>query len=72
MTIYTTIVEPLLTYGCECWQFSEKEKKMIETVEMDFLRRSCKISRMQHIRNEEIRRKTGRRELTTAERVETR
>ena len=59
LTIYTTIVEPILTYGCECWQLSGKEKKMIETVEMDFLRRSCNISRMQHVRNEDIRRKTA-------------
>ena len=22
LTIYTTIVEPTLTYGCECWQIS--------------------------------------------------
>ena len=69
MTIYTTIVEPILTYGCECWQITEKGKKMVDTVEMDFLRRSCNISKLQHVRNEDIRRET-RRVLTTAERVE--
>ena len=71
LTIYTTIEEPILTYGCECWQLSGKERKMIETVEMDFLRRLCNISRMQHVRNEDIRRKTGR-IFTTAERIESR
>nr|CAH7735701.1 unnamed protein product [Callosobruchus chinensis] len=71
MTIYTTIVEPILTYGCECWQLTEKGKKMIEIVEMDFLRRSCNISRLQYVRNEDIRRKTRRR-VTTAERIESR
>ena len=35
MTIYTTIVEPILTYGCECWQITEKGKNMVDTVEMD-------------------------------------
>ena len=71
LTIYTTIVEPILTYGCECCQLSDKEKKMIETVEMDFLRRACNVSRMQHVRNEDIRRKTGRK-FTTPERIDSR
>ena len=44
---------------------------MIETVEMDFLRSACNISSMQHVRNEDIRRKTGR-VFTTAERIESR
>ena len=60
LTVYISIVEPILTYGCECWQLSDKEKKMIETVEMNFLRRAYNISRIQHVRNEDIRRKTGR------------
>ena len=71
LTIYTTIVDPILTYGCEWWQLSYKEKKMIETVEMDFLRRACNISRMQQVRNEDIRRKTGY-VFTTAGRIESR
>ena len=25
---YTIIVEPILTYGCEWWQLSDKEKKI--------------------------------------------
>nr|CAH7756788.1 unnamed protein product [Callosobruchus chinensis] len=71
MTIYTTIVRPILTYGCECWQLTEKGKKMIETVKKDFLRRSCNISRLQHVPNEDIRRKR-RRIVKRAERVEPR
>ena len=39
MTIDIAIVEPILTYGSECWQFSKEDKKKIETVEMDYLRR---------------------------------
>lgn len=70
MTIYKAIVEPILTYGCECWQFSRKDKKAIETVEMDYLRRACGISKIEHIPNIEIRRQTGRIH-TSADRVET-
>ena len=71
LTIYTTIVDPILTYGCECWLLSDKEKKMIEAVEMNFLRRACNISIMQYVRNEGIRMKTGR-IFTTAERIKSR
>lgn len=60
-----------MTYGAECWQLTEKNKKTIETVEMDFLRRACKISRLEHIPNEDIRRQTGR-VCTSMDRVETR
>ncbi|KAF2886445.1 hypothetical protein ILUMI_19728, partial [Ignelater luminosus] len=27
MTIYRTIVEPIMTYGSECWQLTAKDKK---------------------------------------------
>ena len=47
-------MDPILNYGCEWWQLSDKEKKMIETVEMDFLRTACNISRMQNVRNENL------------------
>ena len=71
MTIYGSIVEPILTYGAECWQLTSRNWKRIETVEMDFLRRASRISRLDHIPNEEIRRYT-RRVYTTADRIETR
>lgn len=70
LTIYKAIVEPILTYGCECWQLTDRQEKTIEAVEMDYLRRSCRISRTEHIRNEDIRRRTGR-VYTTAERIQT-
>jgi len=71
MTMYQCIVEPIMTYGAECWQLSSSNKRKIETVEMDFLRRASKISRLDHIPNEEIRRRTNRIH-TTVERIETR
>lgn len=56
--LYYAIVEPILSYGSECWQLTSQEKNKILTVEMDFLRRSCRISRSDHIRNDEIRQRT--------------
>ncbi|XP_030760429.1 uncharacterized protein LOC115885607 [Sitophilus oryzae] len=55
---YKYLGNPVLTYGAECWQFTAKERRMVESVEMDFLRRACRISRMEHIRSEEIRQRT--------------
>lgn len=71
LTIYRAIVEPILTYGSECWQLTEAARRKIDAVEMDFLRRSCRISRLEHIPNIEIRRRTNRIHRTT-ERIETR
>ncbi|XP_030750903.1 uncharacterized protein LOC115878509 [Sitophilus oryzae] len=69
--IYKAIVDPILTYGAECWQFTAKERRMVESVEMDFLRRACRILRMEHIRNEEIRQRT-RRIYTSTDNIESR
>lgn len=69
--IFEAIVEPILTYGAECWQMSISDKEKIDVVEMDFLRRACRISRLDRVRNEDIRRRTGR-IFTTSERIESR
>lgn len=71
ISLYKTIVEPIMSYGSECWQLTKKGKKTIETVEMDYMRRACQISKMEHIPNQEIRRRTGRIH-TSADRIETR
>lgn len=54
-TIYKSIVESIATYGSEVWEVTEKNKKKLKALEMDFWRRSCGVSRLEHIRNEEIR-----------------
>ncbi|XP_044755011.1 uncharacterized protein LOC123313964 [Coccinella septempunctata] len=71
MTIYRAIVEPIMTYGSECWQLSVKNKRSIDTVEVDFLRRANRVSRLEHIPNAEIRRRS-KRVHTTSEQIETR
>ncbi|KAF2888597.1 hypothetical protein ILUMI_17576, partial [Ignelater luminosus] len=68
-TIYRAIVKPILTYESECWQMSVKRR--VDAVEMDFLRRSCRVSKIERIPNEVIRRRTKRTDTTT-ERIETR
>lgn len=53
--IYQAIVEPITTYGAECWQLTDRNKEKLKAVEMDFLRRACRVSRLDHVRNDIIR-----------------
>ncbi|KAF2904421.1 hypothetical protein ILUMI_01758 [Ignelater luminosus] len=48
------IVEPILTYGSECWQMWVKDKRKVDAVEMDFLGWPCRVSRIEHIPNENV------------------
>lgn len=58
-SIYNTMIKSNLLYGAETWRITEENKRRLETVEMDVLRRSLGVSRLQKIRNEEIRRLMG-------------
>lgn len=49
-----TTVESVLCYGSEIWVMKEEKRKLL-AVEMDYLRKSAGVSRLQRIRNEEIR-----------------
>ena len=43
-----TMVESLLMYGCKVWSMKEdKDKRRITTVEMDYLRRSTRTSKLE-------------------------
>lgn len=67
--LYSAIVESILTYGCETWTLNQKRKQMLLSTEMDFWRRSSRTSRIQRVRNEEIRNTVGVQQ-TVVERVE--
>lgn len=53
--LYNTLVKNILTYGAETWAITKRYQDKILATEMDFLRRSCRKSRLEHIRNEAIR-----------------
>jgi hypothetical protein len=59
LTVYKTIVKSILTYGAETWTVKQKHRNKLLATEMDYLRRSARISRMDKIRNEAIRTKMG-------------
>jgi hypothetical protein len=48
-------VESVLLYGSEIWRLNEYYRKRLQAVEMDYLRRSVRVSRLEHISNQEIR-----------------
>jgi hypothetical protein len=50
-TLYSTIIESTGLYGAEIWEITETNKKKLQAFQMDFLRRSCGISRSDHVRN---------------------
>ena len=46
-------------YRSETWRLTENNKRRVEATEMDALRRSCRISRKERIRNVTIRQQIG-------------
>lgn len=69
--IYGSIIESILLYGSETWEMTKGEKQKINSVEMDFLRRGCRVSKLDHIRNIDIRERIGKLG-TTVEEIEKR
>jgi hypothetical protein len=59
LAVYNAIVKSILTYGAETWTVKQKHRNKLLAAEMDYLRRSARISRMDKIRNEAIRTKMG-------------
>lgn len=53
--LYKTIVQSICTYGSETWELNKKDRQKLLSLEMDFWRRSARISRLDHIRNDRIR-----------------
>ena len=53
--IHNTIFESIISYGSEVWQLNQKQKNKLLVTEMDFWRRSARVSRQDRIRNERIR-----------------
>lgn len=55
LRIYDAIVKSITIYGAETWRMNESDRRGVEAVEMDVLRRSARKSRRDKVRNETIR-----------------
>ena len=51
------MVESVAYYGCEVWLLKREEQRKLLALEMDYLRRSARVSRLQKIQNTTIRSK---------------
>ncbi|XP_030751610.1 uncharacterized protein LOC115879104 [Sitophilus oryzae] len=56
------VIESITTYGAETWELNKLEKNKLLSLEMDFWRRSCRISRLEHISNQRLREIIGEKE----------
>ena len=50
-----TIIRPAMTYGSECWAVKKKDESKLNSAEMRMLRWARGKTRLDHIRNEDIR-----------------
>ena len=55
--VFKTIIRPARTYGSECWAVKMKDENKLNSVEMRMLRWARGKTRLDHIRNEDIRKK---------------
>lgn len=55
LKLYKTMVVPILTYGSETWVPSKLDRSKIQAAEMRFLRRVKGCTRLDRIRNDDVR-----------------
>ena len=53
--VFKTIIRPAMTYGSECWAVKKKDVSKLNSAEMRMLRWARGKTRLDHIRNEDIR-----------------
>ena len=57
--LYEKVVVPTVTYGSECWGMKVGERQKLNVFEMRCLRSMAGVSRMDRVRNEDVRQRTG-------------
>ena len=59
MRLYNALIQPIALYGCETWTLRKAEENKLLVFEMAALRKILGVTRLDKIRNDEIRRRTG-------------
>ena len=57
VTVFKAVAMPTLIYGCGAWFIREREKSRIQAMEMGILRMIVSITRLDHMRNELVRKR---------------
>ena len=53
--VFKTMIKPAMTYGSECWAVNKKDENKLNSAEMTMLRWARGKTRLDYIRNEDIR-----------------
>ncbi len=56
MRLYEGVVVPTVMYGAEIWSMGAAKKRRLNVMEMRCLRSMCGVTRMDLVRNDEVRR----------------
>src|SRR5690606_19463265 len=59
LAVYRSLFKSILTYGHESWILTERTRSRVQAAEMRFLRRIVGVTRMDRIRNDDIRMDLG-------------
>ena len=57
--LYEGVIVPMALYGAEAWGMRSAERRKVNVLEMKCLRSFVGMSRMDRVRNEEVRRRAG-------------
>ena len=57
--LYKGVIVPAALYGAEAWSVRSAERRKVNVIEMKCLRSLVGVSRMDRVRNEEVRRRAG-------------
>lgn len=57
--IFHSVVENIILYGAEMWPLTKRRRDRIRSVELDFMRRSLQITKLDKIRNEVVWERAG-------------
>ncbi len=58
--LYKGVVVPTALYGVETWNVRETERNRLDIFEMMCLRSMVEVTKMDRVRNEEVRRRAGK------------
>ncbi len=64
-SVFKTIIRPAMTYGSECWAVKKKDESKLNSAEMRMLRWARGKTRLDHIRNEDIRKEAHIKHVVT-------
>ena len=67
--LYERVIVPTVWYLAEAWGMRSAERKKVNVLEMKCLRSLVGVSRMDRVRNEEVRRRVGIKRSYRVERI---